>query len=293
MGRTPRIVLGLSVIVSVIPSLALAQKTRNTPTQTEWTAMAKLPDFLGVWEQGGGGGGGGGAPRGAAPAAPAAGRGAAAPAAPRGGAGGGRGARGGGAEPPALTPEYAAKQQAEAQARQANRAEDNETANCLPPGLPGIMGQPYPIEILMTPGKVTIVIEAYTQVRHIYTDGRALPEDPNPSFNGTSVGHWEGDTLVVETVGLAQVPRGINFPYSDKVKIVERFKLADANNLTVETTIIDPLALTKPYSMGSRNYRRYRNWTISEYVCEENNRNFVDASGKAGIRLANPLASPR
>jgi hypothetical protein len=294
MGRTPRFVLGLSIVVSVFPSLALAQKTRNTPTPAEWTAMAKLPDFLGVWEQGGGGGGG--APRGAAPAAPAApaaGRGAAAPTAPRGGAGGGRGGRGGGAEPPALTPEYAAKQQAEAQARQGGRAEDNETANCLPPGLPGIMGQPYPIEILMTPGKVTIVIEAYTQVRHIYTDGRALPEDPNPSFNGTSVGHWEGDTLVVETVGLAQVPRGINFPYSDKVKIVERFKLADANNLTVETTIIDPLALTKPYSMGSRNYRRYRNWTISEYVCEENNRNFVDANGKAGIRLANPLASPR
>ena len=155
------------------------------------------------------------------------------------------------------------------------------------------MTQPYPIEILLTPGKVTIVIEAYTQVRHIYTDGRPLPQDPNPSFHGTSIGRWEGDTLVVETVGLAQVPRGISFPYSDKLKIVERFKLADPNNLSVETTITDPEALTKPYSMGARNYRRYRNWTIAEYICEENNRNFVDQTGKAGIRLANPLASPR
>jgi hypothetical protein len=280
MGRTPRILLGVSLAVLVIHSLAFAQKTRNTPTQADWTAMAKLPDFLGVWELGGGGGG---APRGAAPAA--GGRG--------GGAGGARGGRGAAAEPAALTPEYAAKQQAEANARQSNRAEDNETANCLPPGLPGIMGQPYPIEIAMTPGKVTIIIEAYTQVRHIYTDGRPLPEDPNPSFHGTSVGHWEGDTLVVETVGFAQVPRGIPFPYSDKLKIVERLKLADANNLTIDTTVVDPIALTKPYSMGSRNYRRYRNWTISEYICEENNRNFVDANGKAGIRLANPLASPR
>src|SRR6185369_14211594 len=234
MGRTPRFVLGLSVVVSVFPSLAIAQKTRNAPTPADWTAMAKLPDLLGVWEQGGGGGG---APRGAAPAAAAAGRGAAAPAAARGaaggGAGGGRGGRGGGAEPPALTPEYAAKQQAEAQARQANRAEDNETANCLPPGLPGIMGQPYPIEILMTPGKVTIVIEAYTQVRHIYTDGRALPDDPDATFFGTSVGRWEGNTLIVDTVGFAQVPRGISFPYSDKMKIVERFQLADPDTLTV------------------------------------------------------------
>jgi hypothetical protein len=62
--------------------------------------------------------------------------------------------------------------------------------------MPGIMGQPYPMEFLLTPGKVTIVIEAYTQVRHIYTDGRALPEEPEPKFFGTSIGRWEGDTLV-------------------------------------------------------------------------------------------------
>ena len=155
------------------------------------------------------------------------------------------------------------------------------------------MGQPYPIEIVLTPGKVTIVIEAYTQVRHIYTDGRPLPEDPDPTFDGTSIGRWEGDTLVVESVGFAQIPRGISFPYSDKMKIVERFRLADPNNLTIETTIIDPEALTKPYSMGIRNYRRYRNWTIAEYICQENNRNFVDQNGKAGINLANPLASPK
>src|SRR5215510_1586752 len=257
----------LAVVLAIAATGLVAGQTpaRSAPTAADWSALAKLPDFTGVWEVGFGAPGGRGA-------------------------GGGRGSRAGGAPAgPQLTPAYAAKRQA----RLANPPEDSQAANCLPPGMPGIMGQPYPMEFLLTPGLVTIVIEAYTQVRHIYTDGRPLPEDPNPSFHGTSIGHWEGDTLVVESVGFADVPRGINFPYSDKMKIVERFHLADANNLTIETTVIDPDALTKPYSMGSRNYRRYRNWTVAEYICEENNRNFVDQGGKAGINLNNPLASPR
>ena len=115
--------------------------------------------------------------------------------------------------------------------------------------MPGIMGQPYPMEFLITPGKVTIVIEAYTQVRHIYTDGRPLPEDPDLKFHGTSVGRWEGDTLVVETVGfspLTQIERGV--PHSDKMKIVERFRLTDPDTMSIQTTITDPEALTAPYT---------------------------------------------
>ena len=159
--------------------------------------------------------------------------------------------------------------------------------------MPGIMGQPYPMEFLLTPGQVTIVIEAYNQIRHIYTDGRPLSADPDPTFYGTSIGHWEGDTLVVETVGLAQVPRGITFPYSDKLKIVERFKLTAPDTMTIETTIIDPEALTAPYSMGSRSLTRHRNWTLAEYICEENNRNSVDEQGKERVNLANPNASAK
>lgn len=254
------------------PALSAQQKTvRQAPTATDWTAISKLPDFTGVWEiaMGGGGRGGRGGAGAGAPAAPAP------PARPAG---------------PQLTPAYAAK--AKAMAGQP-RNEENETANCLPPGMPGIMGQPYPIEILMTPGQVTLVIEAYTQVRHIYTDGRALPEDPDPTFHGTSVGHWDGNTLVVETVGFADVPRGIPFPYSGKMKIVERFHLTDANTLAIETSIQDPEALTAPYTMPARNLVRHRSWTIAEYICEENNRNFVDDQGKAGLKLANPQASPK
>jgi hypothetical protein len=251
-------------------TVALAQKAPAPPTAADWAALAKLPDLTGVWEAALGGGGGGA--RGAG-AAPAAGRGAA-PA----------GARGATPAGPQLTPEYAAKRDAlRAQAR-----EDNETANCLPPGMPGIMNQPYPMEFLLTPGKMTIVIEAYTQVRHIYTDGRKLPEDPDEKFFGTSIGHWEGDTLVVETVGfspLTQIAAGI--PHSDNMKILERFRLTDPDTMSIETTITDPKALTAPY-MSSRTLKRHRNWTIAEYICEENNHNFVDAGGKAGIKLDKP-----
>ncbi len=83
------------------------------------------------------------------------------------------------------------------------------------------------------------------------------------------------------------------FPYSEKMKIVERFKLDDPDTLDVETTIQDPLALTAPFSMGNRIFKRHRNWTIAEYVCEENNRKCVDETGNVGINLGNPLASPK
>jgi hypothetical protein len=273
------------VIAAVANAAALAQKAPAPPTAADWAALAKLPDLTGVWEVGLGGGGARGAaatPAGAQAAAPPAARGAAPAAGGRGAAP--AGARGGAAAGPQLTPEYAAKRDAlRAQAR-----EDNETANCLPPGMPGIMNQPYPMEFLLTPGKVTIVIEAYTQVRHIYTDGRKLPEDPDEKFFGTSIGHWEGDTLVAETIGfspLTQIAAGI--PHSDSMKILERFRLTDPDTMTIETTITDSKALTAPF-VSSRTLKRHRNWTIAEYVCEENNHNFVDSSGKAGIKLDKP-----
>jgi len=229
------------------------QAARSAPAAADWAALAKLPDFTGVWEID-----------------------------PGRGAGAGRGARGGG--PPAgpqLTPAYAEKRRA----RLSNPPEDSQTANCLPPGMPGIMGQPYPMEFLLTPGLVTIVIEAYTQVRHIYTDGRPLPSDPDPKFHGTSIGHWEGDTLVVETVGFSpQTDLGQATPHSDKMKILERFKLTDPDTMTIETTVTDPEALAAPFT-STRTLKRHRGWTIAEYICEENNRNSVDANGKAGINI--------
>ena len=262
----------------------------KAPTPADWAALAKLPDFSGVWEVGFGpapgaarGGASGAPPTGAPPAGAA--RGGAAPARGGGAApgGGGRGRGGGG---PQLTPAAEARRK-ELQAH-AGSTQESQAANCLPPGMPGIMGQPYPMEFLLTPGKVTIVIEAYQQVRHIYTDGRPLPEDPDLKFHGTSIGRWDGDTLVVETVGfspLTEITRYV--PFSTKARIVERFRLTDPDTMSIETTITDPEMLAAPL-VSTRSLRRHRNWTTAEYICEENNRNSVDSSGKAGIDLSLP-----
>ena len=276
-------------------TLAAAVHAQNNfiykaPTPADWAALSKLPDFSGVWEVGFGpapgaarGGAPGAAPAGAPPAgAPRGGGGA-----PRGGGGaapgGGRGRGGGG---PQLTAAAEARRK-ELQA-QAGNVQDSQAANCLPPGMPGIMGQPYPMEFLMTPGKVTIVIEAYQQVRHIYTDGRPLPEDPDLKFHGTSIGRWDGDTLVVETVGFSPLTEITRFvPFSTKARIVERFRLTDPDTMSIETTVTDPEMLAAPM-VSTRSLRRHRNWTTAEYICEENNRNSVDSSGKASIDLTLP-----
>src|SRR4029434_155632 len=134
--------------------------------------------------------------------------------------------------------------------------------------MPGIMGQPYPMEFLLTPGKVTIVIEAYQQVRHIYTDGRPLPDDPDLKFHGTSIGRWDGDTLVVDTVGFSQLPeltRSVSF--SPKARILERFRLTDPDTMSIETTITDPEVLAAP-NVSTPSLPPHRNWTTAAHHCQ-------------------------
>jgi hypothetical protein len=235
----------LLVVCAVLAGNLCAADSSSAPV-TDWSSLAKLPDFSGVWEVTRGGAG------------------------PRGG------------QPIALTPKYDAM----LKEYQKAPADDSQASNCVPPGMPGIMTQPYPIEILFTPGMVTVIAEAYMQVRHIYTDGRKHPEDPDLTYNGNSIGHWEGDTLVVDTVGFStDTPLGgMGMHHSDKMHIVERMRLKDPNTLEIATTVDDPEALTKPFTRTA-NYARHRDWTLAEYICQQNNRNFVDANGKAGINL--------
>ena len=185
-----------------------------------------------------------------------------------------------------MTPPYAARLAAYRDAQGRGDIQDTPAANCVPNGMPGIMTQPYPIEFLLTPGKVTIIIEAYSQWRQIFTDGREHPEDPDLTFNGHSIGHWEGDTLVVDTVGFTTDTglSGFGVKHSDKMRIVERMRLTARDTLQIETTVHDPEALTKPW-VTTRNYGRHRDWTIAEYICQQNNRNFTTEDGKAGINL--------
>ena len=158
---------------------------------------------------------------------------------------------------------------------------------CAPPGIPYHMGlAQYPIEFLFTPGRVTVLMEAWTQTRRIFTDGRTHPADLDATFYGHSIGHWEGQTLVVDTTGLkpgSLIATGMG--HSDKERVSERLHLSptDPDQLMDEITITDPEALEKPWSAVYR-YRRHREWEILEFACAENDRNPVGAAGVAGFK---------
>ena len=163
---------------------------------------------------------------------------------------------------------------------------ERRASACEPPGMPGIMTQPYDIEFLFTPGRVTMIQEAYMQVRRIFTDGRPLPDDPDPTYNGTSIGHWEGDTLVVTTVGLRDggTMGRWGITYSDKVRLTERIHLdpADKDVLIVENSFEDPEALVAPWHSVYK-YKRQRSFDQIEFICAENDRNPIDANGDVGF----------
>jgi hypothetical protein len=186
--------------------------------------------------------------------------------------------------PMKLTPEYQKRLDAFRAARKQGENLQGQAANCVPPGLPRIMTQPYPIEFVFAPGKVVMLIEAYMQFRHIYTDGRKHPDDPDPTFMGHSTGHWEGDTLVVDSVGFTdatQVADGV--PHSPQLRIVERIRKVSPEFMEIQTTLLDPVVLAEPYT-STRSYR-HLNDDIREYICLENNRDSADDKGRPGLSL--------
>jgi hypothetical protein len=239
----------LALASALACAIAVAQQAKpaGPPPKANYSKLSALPDWRGIWTP---------------------------DFSPAAGAGG---------EPP-LTPEYRAKYDAFRAASAAGRDGGNgRTSNCLPPGMPRIMLQPYNIEFLFTPDRVTIIQEAYMQVRRVFTDGRPLPEDPDPAFNGHSVGRWEGDTLVVETIGIkedTQLGR-VGVSHSDQLKVVERYRLDPKNpdKLTLEFTHTDPKALTQPWKQ-SFTFTRHREWEQIEFICAENDRNPVGDDGK-------------
>jgi hypothetical protein len=150
---------------------------------------------------------------------------------------------------------------------------------CLGEGMPAMMQATFPMEILETPGQVTIIQEAYTQVRRIYLDAPPIaPEEAEPRFAGHSTGRWEGDTLVVQTVGVKQSARFRNTPHSANMRITERFRLLNDELLENRVTIEDPEYLTKPWTWTWM-YKRWPGYRIEEYVCEDN-RYFEDPTLK-------------
>ena len=157
---------------------------------------------------------------------------------------------------PRFTAEYAA-------IRLANRPDNPDRPRNVvlescgrPGGMPGIMRWAFAIEFLFTPGRVTILLEQGSTIRRIYTDGRAHTVDPDLTYVGESVGHWEGETLVVHTTAITpktQLVPGV--PTSGKTQITERIHRQDANHLQIDTVVEDPVALMTPWRY-SRTYDR-------------------------------------
>ena len=198
------------------------------------------------------------------------------------------------APPPAtpllLKPEfkgkYDAQRAADAEATKRGEPPPSAAVVCTPYGMPRMLSvASYPIEILSTPGQVTMITEAFSEVRRIYMDQAQLPIDEvPPGYYGHSVGRWDKDTLVVDTVGIKETVAGYqNMPHSDRMRITERIRLVAPDVLHDQVTIEDPVVLEKPVTFTFA-YRKMPGYKMVEFICE-NNREYIDAQGKVRMRL--------
>jgi len=162
--------------------------------------------------------------------------------------------------------------------------------NCLPEGMPSWMLISHnAMEILFSPGRVTLLGESDgNRLRRIYTDGRGHAPDPDPSFHGDSVGHWEGDTLVVDTVGILPqtyiaVSEAVGVPNNGDLHVIERLHLAGPDTLHDDLEIIAPHVLSRPWKTTRIYYRqRARKFEIAEGVCLQGSfNNGTDTDGNA------------
>ncbi len=188
-----------------------------------------------------------------------------------------------------LTPQYAAPYEAmrtkQRESDQRGEPLANASTECIPNGMPTMMFPIYPLEILQTAGQVTIIQEAMSQVRRIYLDKPQMKvEEVPPGYFGHSVGHWEGDTLVVDTVGIKEDVLGYrDMPHSSRMRITERFHLVAPNVLHDQITVEDPVTLQQPWTYTFA-YRRSPGYELLEYVCD-NNREYVDDKGVTRMKL--------
>ena len=142
---------------------------------------------------------------------------------------------------------------------------------CLPDSVP-FAGLVMPVKILQTPMELVILSESKSPHRQIYTDGRNLPDNPQPSWMGYSVGHWQRDTLVVETNGFRDVPLdAFRHPRSESMRIVERYRRRDFGHMDLETTIEDSKYYTRPFTIKV-GLELIPDSDIQEYVCVDNER---------------------
>jgi len=222
---------------------AASPRMNPAPKLSAWTAIARLPDWSGVWVPD--------VPDQAAQMS---------------------------SNPPPWTPAVATEMAAAAAEEDAGRPR-GLFIDCLPEGMPSWMLINHnSLEILFTPGRVTLLGDSDgNRLRRIYTDGRGHPPDPDPSFFGHSIGHWEGQTLVVDTVGVLPqsflaISEAIGVPNDGDLHVIERLHLQGRDRLHDELTISAPKVLTRPWKTTRIFLRdRRRLSDINEGECLQGN----------------------
>jgi hypothetical protein len=166
-------------------------------------------------------------------------------------------------------------------ARRAENGKDDPFTHCLPGTPARIHTVPLLRKIVQTPGLVIFLSETNASYRQIFTDERPLPQDPNPSWNGYSVGHWDGDILVVETNGFrdGQWLDRFGSPLTDKARITERFRRPNYGSLEIELTVDDPKAYTRPWTVRLKQAIAL-NTDLMDWICLENEKDFPHLVGK-------------
>ena len=165
--------------------------------------------------------------------------------------------------------------------RTADNSKDDPHTHCFPSNTPRIWTLPHRQKIIQTPRLLVVLNEFSSAYRQIYTDGRTLPVDPQPSWNGYSIGHWEGQTLVVETIGLSKdVWLDISgSPISENARLTERLRRPDYGHFDVEVTVDDPKTYTKTWTATVHEFLQL-NMEIIDEVCLENEKSVRHLVGK-------------
>ncbi len=158
------------------------------------------------------------------------------------------------------------------------------TGHCLPQGLTRSMNSPFPIQIVQTPATFVVLYEAWN-VFHVApitrgpipVNAKGFPKDMYPTWMGTSVARWDGDTMVVETTGFNGKTNldTVGHPHSDQMSVTERYTLTDPKHIRYEVTLTDPKTYTKPVS-NVRTFTLRTDWEVMEYSCMENNKDLLD-----------------
>lgn len=164
-------------------------------------------------------------------------------------------------------------------------AKGDYTGSCLPFGLLRSVGGPHPIQIIQNDKYMAMLFEQNSWFHVTPIDGRPHLKDPDPTWFGSSVGHWEGDTLVIDSIAFNGKIRidTIGHPVSEQLHTIERFRRRDLGHIDYVLTIDDPKTYTKPWD-SVRTWTLRPDWEIMEYSCEENNKDILEGHIKAGVQ---------